>query len=140
MIWQTPVLSFTAEAFLFLIALSSGATETSRLISAVLALAVAVASIQLLLKHEHMELIDSVLLETIEDKLKLAETVGVANPFHTAAKLRRAGLVRGDGKPVEAPWPTDLQSPFWWTMALCLFAAAAVAVIAITLVHPGWLP
>ncbi len=66
LMWQTPVLSLTAQAFLFTIALGSGASSFATLMSAVLALAAALASIQLMAKHRCLEVRDSQLLEEYE--------------------------------------------------------------------------
>ena len=66
MLWQTPVLSLTAQAFLFTIALGSGNSPAARAISATLALIAALASLQLMAKHRAHEVEDSELLENFE--------------------------------------------------------------------------
>src|SRR5687767_11818509 len=67
MLWQTPVISLTAQAFLFTIALGNG-TPTSRVIASFLALISALASAQLLAKHRYFEIHYSRVLESIEIK------------------------------------------------------------------------
>lgn len=55
LLWQTPVLSLTAQAFLFIIALSQNVSDAARKVAAGLALIAAIASIQLLTKHRFNE-------------------------------------------------------------------------------------
>jgi colanic acid biosynthesis protein WcaH len=68
MLWQTPVVSLTAQAFLFTIALSSEVAGSSRFIAAILAFITAAASIQLLIKHRFHEVKDACWLENFEKK------------------------------------------------------------------------
>ena len=67
MLWQTPVLSLTAQAFLFTIALGSGNSPAARIVSAKLALLTALASLQLMAKLRFYEIEDSKLLEQFEN-------------------------------------------------------------------------
>lgn len=55
LLWQTPVLSLTAQAFLFTIILSADSATTGRLVASLLAFVTAVVSVQLLAKHRFME-------------------------------------------------------------------------------------
>lgn len=55
LVWQTPVLSLTAQAFLFTIIYASNALDVARTIIAMLSIVLALASIQLLMKHRFME-------------------------------------------------------------------------------------
>lgn len=68
LLWQTPVLSLTAQAFLFTIALSKDVTNTGRAIAASLALVVAMASIQLMIKHRFNEVYHRKLLARLENE------------------------------------------------------------------------
>ena len=65
MLWQTPVISLTAQSFLFLIALGTG-DPYGRLIAALLALITALASAQLLAKHRYLEIYYAELLKGYE--------------------------------------------------------------------------
>jgi colanic acid biosynthesis protein WcaH len=67
LVWQTPVLSLTAQAFLFTIILSGGVSQLGRAIAAVLASIVAIASLQLLSKHRFMEVQHAKILHTYEE-------------------------------------------------------------------------
>lgn len=66
LIWQTPVLSLTAQAFLFVIAFGSNNDAVGRIIASVLALCTALASMQLMAKHRLHEKRSSEELEEFE--------------------------------------------------------------------------
>jgi len=68
LLWQTPALSLTAQAFLFTIALNSAVSQLGRMISALLSLITAVASALLLIKHRFGEKTHATLLEDFERK------------------------------------------------------------------------
>lgn len=70
MLWQTPVISLTAQAFLFTIALSNG-DKPARFIASLLAFITALASAQLLAKHRYFEIYYSKLLESVERERQL---------------------------------------------------------------------
>ncbi len=67
LVWQTPVLSLTAQAFLFTIILSGGVPKLGRTIAAVLASIVTLVSLQLLSKHRFMEEQHAKILHTYEE-------------------------------------------------------------------------
>lgn len=142
MLWQTPVLGFTAQAFLLTIALAPDSSRLARLLSAVLALVVALLSIQLLRKHQHMELIDSVLLERIERELGIASALSVAPEAplapHTPARERRLGLRLRDERVLRGSWLVDLHSPLLWTWGLALFGLVSFAIIVLTALDVSW--
>ena len=71
LLWQTPTISFTAQAFLFTIAFGSGIRIEARFVSAFLIIIASVMSIQLMSKHRYLEMKDSKLLEDIEGKLDI---------------------------------------------------------------------
>ena len=68
LLWQTPVLSLTAQAFLFSISLGSDASQWERRTAAVLALIASIASIQLTSRHRFHEIEDSKWLNEFETK------------------------------------------------------------------------
>jgi hypothetical protein len=51
LVWQVPVLSLTAQAFLFSIALSPDGTRTIRIIASLLSLVMSFLSLHLMVKH-----------------------------------------------------------------------------------------
>ncbi len=139
MAWQTPVLSFTAQAFLFSIALGPGTSRFSRIAAAALAFIIAAASIQLMKKHLHLELIDSIILHRFEERLATYKSLDLSNPPHTPAELRRAGLQDQRGKLIAATRLERQHSPTVWIFALALFGTAAAIVMLLAAVDPALL-
>ena len=127
LIWQVPVISLTAQAFLFTIALGS-TSIVARLISASLAFVTSVISMQLMSKHRLHESIDSKLLEKLETTLGLDTLLGF--PVH-ARPIDRAKLLG-----IKTPWLTRQSSYRIWMYGLALFALASVIVVIITLINP----
>ena len=68
MAWQVPIISLTAQAFLFTIALAPDSSFIARMMSAVLALNVTVLSLILHAKHRQADNADSEWLEKLEGK------------------------------------------------------------------------
>jgi hypothetical protein len=71
LMWQTPVLALTAQAFLLTIALGPDSTQVARFAVAALGAAVAFLSTQLMLKHRAFGDADAVAIKEIEDKYGL---------------------------------------------------------------------
>jgi|SRR5579884_1627377 len=133
--WQVPVLSLTAQAFLFTIALSSTSSPAARLTAATLSFVVAVISMQLMAKHRLHEEIDAKLTEKLERDLALDSALG----FVPHAPPR----VRGPVVKVRSNWFVRRSSYRIWRSGLALFALAALGIIGVTivaLVSPGLLP
>ena len=65
MMWQTPLISLTGQAFIFAIALGSGGAN-AREIASILALLIAFSSAHLLSKHRSFEVYYSQLLQDVE--------------------------------------------------------------------------
>jgi len=126
LMWQTPMLGLTAQAFLFTSALSPTATRTGRLIAASLALVTSIISMQLMSKHRHHELVDCRLLEDFEKKHGL-------EPLHVRS------VSRDEPAHLNRNWFVGLSSYKVWMMGLALFAAGAAAIIIITLLTPALL-
>lgn len=134
--WQTPALSFAAQAFLFSIALAPDAARVSRVLAATLALITSAASIQLMRKHLHLELVDALILEKIESATGTFKEVGLQEPPHGDSATRVAGLFLRSGAPVSRGWLERRDSPYVWTLALALFGLAAVVVVVLSILTP----
>ena len=67
MMWQTPALSLTAQAFLLTIALSSDSSTFAVVLASFLALVSSLAAMQLMMKHRLHEIQDSGLLKVFEE-------------------------------------------------------------------------
>jgi hypothetical protein len=120
MMWQAPVLSLTAQAFLLTIALGPDSAPTARAISALLAVLAAAASLQLMAKHRYYEVSDSKWLERYEGK-----HLGCP-PLHTP---KRPGA-----DPMK--WYERLPSYYVWCAILGIFGIAGLVVIVLTICCP----
>ena len=131
LLWQTPALGLTAQAFLFSIALSGGNTQAARLIASALALLVSFLSIQLMAKHRYIAAVRAELLVRVEKDQAITATIGVSPhdelPALGAAVNRHAG------------WFVGLMSALVWMYGLAVFGVAAGAVMVITLFWPATL-
>lgn len=106
LVWQTPVLSLTAQAFLFTVILSGGVPALGRTIAAVLASIAALVSLQLLSKHRFMEEHHAKILHTYEE-------------IHNSYAANRA---------IRAPnWTVRLSSYRLWRFLLWAFFVAAIS-------------
>ena len=126
LMWQAPALGLTAQAFLFTVALSADSSRTARLVASFLALVTSVISIQLVSKHRHHEMIDSLSLQDMEEK-------------HGWDPIHEHPAKRAKQKGVSRNWFVALSSYRVWILGLASFGLAAILVIAITLVKPGML-
>ena len=66
LLWQVPVMSLTAQAFLLTIALGASSSVAARVVSSLLSLVSLLASMQLMARHRPMELMDARWLEACE--------------------------------------------------------------------------
>jgi hypothetical protein len=114
MMWQAPGLSLTAQAFLLTVSLQPGTGQVGRALSGILGLAVAIASIQLLLKHRHHETQLSYWLEEVE----------------WAARLPRLNSPRDRNRVAATSGArTGGSSVTWWTWTLGAFGVVDLIVI-----------
>lgn len=123
LIWQTPVLGLTAQAFLFTVALSHESSRTARFIAASLALVTSVISIQLMAKHRHHERLDSEALQHFESEHNLP-------PLHKPPEERAEEL--GWKRNLLVRW----RSYVVWAVGLAVFGAAAVMILVINCAKP----
>jgi hypothetical protein len=122
LLWQTPVLSLTAQAFLFAIALGPGSSLGARLVAAILAFVASIGSIQLMAKHRFHEVRDAELLEEYE-KLR------------TGFQVIHGTAAENPG----AAWYLKISSYRLWLCMLGVFALAAAVVFAGVLRGWHWL-
>lgn len=126
LMWQTPMLGLTAQAFLFSSALNPSSSRTARFIALSLALITSIISMQLMSKHRHHESADCLMLERLERIYKL-------EPLHVRPEVRDTVLQ------LRRPWYIRLSSFRVWMAGLALFAVAAAAIMIITIAAPGLL-
>lgn len=123
MLWQTPTLSVTGQAFLFSIALGSDTGAEARMIAALLAFVVSLASIQLMAKQRYFEVRNSKLLRLYEDLNAHNRVVALHGRIEDAA----------------APWYLATSSYRLWLAMLAIFGGAAITVFVGVLFSPEWL-
>jgi hypothetical protein len=136
LVWQVPVLSLTAQAFLFSIALSPDGTRTTRIIASLLSLVMTFLSLHLMVKHRQAEVADSQWLEAYEKEFPAP--VGAPKwPMHgrSWADYRNSidpniGRLGGLSK---------LTGFRIWSWGLSAFGMAAIVVLLLAIFVPGWL-
>ncbi len=117
LLWQTPVLSLTAQAFLFSILLGADISRGPRLVAALLSFLVALASMQLMAKHRLHEVIAGKHLEAFEKDA----ANGLAVIHATAG--------RNDTEYPELRRWYHFSSYKMWQAVLGVFAITAIAIV-----------
>jgi small-conductance mechanosensitive channel len=120
LIWQTPALALTAQAFLMTICLAGDVSRAARGLAALLGLLVSLACVQLMFRHRHLAVSDRDLLESIETKLGL-----------WVISNRTAQDPKGG--------PRNWQSHRLWIGLLLVFSAAFLIVVVLTIWRPATL-
>jgi hypothetical protein len=136
LLWQVPVISLAAQAFLFSIALSPDAARTSKIIASFLSVVMTFLSLQLMVRHRQAEVADSQWLEAYEKDSPSPAGVP-AWPMHgpTWAAYRnsidpqigRIGVL------------SKLGGFRTWVWGISGFGIAAIIVLVFAIVMPGWL-
>ncbi len=130
LVWQVPILSLTAQAFLFTIALGGDSSRVARVVASLLSLVATVLSVTLMARHRQAELFDAHWLEAFEVRYFGKERAVHGRAFRAAR----------NAEPVDAGW-LDRIVPLWpgyrtWVIGLGLFGLAAVAVLVLTALAP----
>jgi len=123
LLWQSPALSLTAQAFLFTIALDSGTVVGARLIAAFLALVASLVSMQLMAKNRYFEVRDSKILEDYE-KAKQEDSFQI---IHGRPDYSKADCYQ------------KCKSYHLWLLMLAAFGIAAFVVIVGLLASHEWI-
>jgi hypothetical protein len=71
LLWQTPSLALTAQAFLLTLSLGGGTIRPIRIVVSVLGLVIGIMSMQLMAKHHYFYELDQAELRRIESRLKM---------------------------------------------------------------------
>jgi len=117
LMWQTPVLAMTAQAFLLTIGLGAGISPIARLAAAGLSLVVSILSIQLMVKHSAMQLRDNCALEDIERRRGM-------DVYHVKPIF--------NGKGVKA-WLTRQESRTWWLAGMAAFGFVSLMIAGVSI-------
>jgi hypothetical protein len=136
LLWQVPVISLAAQAFLFSIALSPETARTSKIIASFLSVVMTFLSLHLMVKHRQAEVADSQWLEAYEKEFP--SPAGVPEwPMHgpTWAAYRNSIDPQIGGIGVLA----RLGGFRTWMWGISGFGIAAIIVLILAIVMPRWL-
>jgi hypothetical protein len=136
LVWQVPVLSLTAQAFLFSIALSHDATRTARVIASVLSLLMTVLSLHLMAKHRQAEVADSQWLEVYESQFKPTDA---SLPWPVHGRTWSAYRNSIDPKIGLFGFFSRFHGFQIWSWGLAMFGVAALVVLLLTAIRPDLL-
>ena len=138
LLWQMPTMALTGEAFLFTISLGASTSQAGRIVASLLALIIAIAALHSLSAHRLSELTDSRWLHDHEVKSGASELHGLSWRDRRKAmadeQLRSGQLT---DRLVARAFRFRSIEIWFWTMALILMAA--IAVLAIAIIHPDLL-
>jgi hypothetical protein len=131
MMWQTPGLGMTAQAFLLTLALGPDTTSVARLLASTLSIAISLMVVQLMAKHRRFEVLDTLALEQLEREMGFDLVVGRLP--HSKGRYASDHLVRADQiTRVSNFWPRK----FWkassftiWTLGQLVFVLWAVVIV-----------
>ncbi len=128
MMWQTPALGLTAQAFLLTLALGGQTSPLARAGAALVSLVLAMMCLQLMAKHRFHERIDASVLEGIERRLGFDAAVGVQphTPKRMLSDLTPSPLQRVAG--------IGFSSFRLWMAGQAVFLLIAVATFVIVVV------
>jgi hypothetical protein len=130
MVWQVPILSFTAQAFLLSIALNPDSSEFARIASASVSVVVSLICVFLMGRHRQADVADAHALERMEQHLP--------DEYHQhgeAWRLRRNATVTDDnwiGRAVPM-----LPQYILWVLVLYGLAALGVVVGLLAIFEPS---
>lgn len=131
LVWQVPVLSITAQAFLFTISLGPDTRPLGRVITCLLSLVVTFLTLQIFTRHRQAEITDAHWLEDYEQRH------GISPGGHGLYwRNLREGTSAGAG--VFSGF-ARLRGFVTWAVGLSLFGLASVVILVVTLVEPALL-
>lgn len=134
MAWQVPIISLTAQAFLFTIALGPDSSPIARYFASGLSILVTILCMLLMARHRQADIADAEWLADLEASRKgEPELLAHGHPW------RR----RRDATDILAGTPLNLVKRWTvfvvWEVGLLIFGLAALAIIVLTIVAPDLL-
>lgn len=137
MLWETPTLALTAQAFLLTIALNKDSTAAAVYVSAALGVLVAVLSMQLMAKHRFLNELDRAQLHRLEDDMGIPHISRRAY-FYRDRKyaVPKELAVAGRGAPEKQGFLQRAGSYSFWLRGLGLFALVNLGILAAELWWP----
>ncbi|KAA1421261.1 hypothetical protein F0U44_02815 [Nocardioides humilatus] len=143
LLWQVPVLTFTAQAFLFTIALAGDTSRTARIITSLLALLMSLLAWHLMARHRKAEVADGNWLAAVEAATAASPTgaglpstaTNVQWPMHGTGWRDYRNTADPDVGPVSTK--IALLGGFTvWSKGLLIFGLAAIVVLGLSLWRP----
>jgi hypothetical protein len=126
LMWQVPILSITAQAFLFTVSLGADTSQASRIIAASLSLITTILTLQLFVRHRQSEITDA---HWLEDR----ELAVLGESFHG----RTWQESRNETDPSARPFSSlaALGGYRTWSIGLLLFGFASLVILVLAV---GW--
>ncbi|MFD4672487.1 hypothetical protein ACFWNN_22365 [Lentzea sp. NPDC058450] len=128
MLWQVPVLTVTAQAFLFSIALGADTRSTARIIACVLSMLITFLTLHLFTRHRQAEITDSHWLRDYE-----REHYGDSLAHGSVWRQRRERTRDAFGVFAVFERMPGFKT---WSVGLSLFGAAALVILVLTIFWP----
>ena len=145
MMWQTPALGLTAQAFLLTLALEATSRSLVRFIAASLSLVLSLITMQLMAKHRLFEVLDSKLLARFEDKLGISDWLEV-HPHGPKESRRDESERTGENEKSLPKWISWLRwftrGPKWfwrkssflvWQFGLASFGMISIGIMIVVI-------
>ncbi|MDN4174073.1 hypothetical protein QWY28_14015 [Nocardioides sp. SOB77] len=132
LLWQVPVLSLTAQAFLFTIALSDGGTKYSRSVACLLSMVTSFLTVQIFTRHRQAEITDAQWLAEFE--ASSSDGIDIVHGTTWQARRNRQPADAGAFEPLRY-----LPGFRTWAWGLSTFGVAAFLTLVITWAAPHWL-
>lgn len=118
LLWQSPALALTAQAFLLTIALGHDTSSFARLVSALLGAAITILSIQLMRKHRMYLWNEMVAMHALEREMGLS--VSAVDYTNQLTYIYKSDPERRYIQPKTKRFLTSLESVKVWTYGLAL--------------------
>jgi hypothetical protein len=145
LLWQVPVLSLTAQAFLLTIALSPGTKQFPRALASALAFVAALLAMQLMARDRQAELTDARWLREYEEA-NFGVSFSGRHAREARTQLDILGQAEAAGRPTRAlrfmlrPLANALASYgglLVWMYGFLIFGAASASIFVITFAAPN---
>lgn len=137
MLWQTPTIALTAQAFLLAVALNPTSSPLATFLSAGLGLVVALMSMQLMAKHRFLNLLDRAHVHALEARLGM-EHLSNRQYYYTDGSYRvPEWLVKHKSPPAEHGL-AKFRSHRVWIVGMAIFVVVNFGISAVQIWAP-WL-
>lgn len=130
LMWQVPILSITAQAFLFTVSLGADTSQTARIIAASLSLITTILTLQLFVRHRQSEIADAHWLEDYEQRFN-------GESFHGVSWQAKRNATSPAAQPFS---PLARVGGFrTWSAGLALFGLVSIIILFMAVAVPATL-